>query len=156
MEHIKNNKQIPLCEVLVKTTYQTQITHPDDKNCEKPVGYGSGFIVKYKDISFFITADHVVHVDDYKLENIRTGTDYVVSIFNNVSPEADKISTVITPLGGFYFMERFNLEKPKEKPELIDVSVCIMKPINFQYPFLTDEDGHRITSGLPKLRHYHA
>ena len=36
-------------------------------------------------------------------------------------------------------MEGFNLSKPKDAPELIDISLCVMKEINFQYKFLTDE-----------------
>jgi len=141
----EKEQQIPLCEVLVKTAYQTQITYPDDKNCEKPIGYGSGFIVRYKNVPFFITADHVIHGDDYHLKG-RTGIDCVISIFNNVRPEADFVSTLVTPLGGFYYMERFDLLKPEDIPELIDISLCIMKPINFQYPFLTEEvHFHEIT-----------
>lgn len=153
-ESLKNN-EIPLCEVLVKTTYQTQITHESDKKCEKPIGYGCGFMVRYKDTTFFITADHVVHPADYEdNKNIRTGIDYVVSIFNNVKPKDEFLSTVITPLGGFYYMERFNLIKPNELPELIDVSVCIMKEKHFQYPFLTDEvhfNGLTVSAGEKKF-----
>jgi hypothetical protein len=139
MESTERNNEVTLYEFLVKTTYQTQITHPNDKDCDNPIGYGSGFIVIYKNIPFFITADHVVHVDDYGLENMRTGIDYIVSIYNNVSPEKDKISTVVTPLGGFYYMERINIERLEEKPELIDISLCIMKHSHFQYSFLTDK-----------------
>ncbi|KAA6320454.1 hypothetical protein EZS27_029779 [termite gut metagenome] len=151
------HKSIPLCEILVKTTYQTQITHPTDKACEKPISYGCGFIVKYKKMLFFITADHTVHFDDYNNEtkkSERTGTDYVISIFNNVRPENDTISTVVTPLGGFYYMERFNILKPDDALELIDVSLCIMKPINFQYPFLTDQvhfGSFTVNAGESKL-----
>ncbi len=133
------NEHIPLCEVLVKTTYQTQITHPSDIKCENPVGFGCGFIVEYRDRVFFVTADHVVHLDDYDCGE-RTGTDYVVSIFNNVTPDTNFLATVVTPLGGFHYMESFNFLKPDESLKLIDVSLCIMKLIDFfQYPFLTDE-----------------
>ena len=90
----KNTKEEtkPLCEVLVKTTYQTQITHPTDNKCDNPVGYGSGFMVNYMQKIFFITADHVVHPDDYDCKE-RTGTDYIVSIYNNVRSETDFVST---------------------------------------------------------------
>ena len=131
-------RTMPLSEALVKTTYQTQITHPNDKECENPVGYGSGFMVKYKNRVFFITADHVVHPDDHNC-SYRTGQDYIVSIFNNVRDESNYLSTLITSLGGFYYMESFNLLKPEDAPELVDISLCIMKEKNFQFPFLTDE-----------------
>ncbi len=149
-----NKETLPLCEVLVKTAYQTQMTHPSDKNCEKPIGFGSGFMVEYNQKVFFVTADHVVHPDDYDC-NERTGTDYVVSIFNNVRPETDFLSTIVTPLGGFYYMDRFDLKKPDDALELFDVSVCIMKEKHFQYRFLTDEvrfNDFTVNAGEPKFR----
>jgi len=142
-----------LSEVLVKTTYQTSVTKPDDTDCANPVGYGCGFIINYKNTLFFVTADHIVHFGDYD-KNKRTGVDYVVSIYNNVKPKENPLSTVVTPLGGFYYMERFNILKPKGLPELIDVSVCIMKERHFQYPFLTDEvhfPGLTIKAGESKF-----
>lgn len=132
--------QISLQELLVKTSYQTQTTKHTDKLCENPLAFGSGFIVKYQNEQFFVTADHTLHLDDYKYDiNERTGNEYVVSIFTNYSPPDNFLSTVLTPLGGFYFMEQFNLEKPEEADELVDITLCKMKAINLQYPFLCDD-----------------
>jgi len=145
---------LPLWEALVKTSYQTQITHPSDKNCENPIGFGSGFIVEYNNNVFFVTADHVVHPDDYDCKE-RTGTDFVVSIFNNVKPESNFLSTIVTPLGGFYYMEKFDLDKPHEALKLHDVTVCIMKEKHFEYRFLTNEVRFislTINAGDPKFR----
>ncbi|MDB5124574.1 MAG: hypothetical protein JWP94_2703 [Mucilaginibacter sp.] len=131
---------VSILEILVKTSYHTQITHPTNQQCDDPAAYGSGFIVDYDNEQFFVTADHTVHLDDYKEPgNQRTETDYVVSIFNNVTPPDNFLSTVITPLGGFYYTEQFHLDKPKQAAELLDVTVCKMKPINLKYPFLTDQ-----------------
>ena len=136
----ENNLQmdnLSLLEVLAKTTYQIQITRPHDKECDRPIAFGSGFIINYKSTSFFVTADHNIHLDDYAI-NERTGVDNVVSIFNNISNKND-FSTLITPLGGFYYMERFDITKPTEVAELIDVTVCILtKERHFIHPFLTD------------------
>lgn len=124
--------------------------------CANPFAFGSGFIVEYNNDCFFVTADHVLHLDDYKDDNnVRTGNDYVISIFNNVTPENNFLSTIVTPLGGFYYMESFNLDKPKDVDELIDITLCKMKPINFQYPFLTDEvrfTNETIAKGQLKLK----
>lgn len=144
-----------ILEVLVKTHYHTVTTEPGNLDSDKYICHGSGFMVQYKNVVFFITADHVLHFADYESENkIRTGIDNVVSIYNNVRPDTNAISTVCTPLGGFYYMDGFNLTKPNELPELIDVAVCVMKPISFQYPFLTDEkefqDKEKAT-GQPKF-----
>lgn len=134
------NEQVTLNEFLVKTSYQTQITEPTDRKCSKPVSFGSGFIVEYDDTKLFVTADHTVHLDDYENDKEeRTGKDYIVSIFNNYTPPGNFLSTVVTPLGGFYYMEKFHLDKPIDAPELVDVSICKMKALNFQFPFLTDE-----------------
>ena len=144
-----------LLEVLVKTHYHTVTTEPRNLNSDKYICHGSGFMVQYKNVIFFVTADHVLHFADYESENkIRTGIDNVVSIYNNVRPDTNTISTVCTPLGGFCYMDGFNLTKPNELPELIDVAICVMKPGNFQYPFLTDEkefqDKEKAT-GQPKF-----
>lgn len=132
--------QISLQEVLVKTSYQTQTTLPSDKLCENPLAFGSGFIVKYLNEQFFVTADHTLHLDDYKDGiNERTGNEHVISIFTNFTPPDNFLSTVLTPLGGFYYMEQFNLEKPNDADELVDITLCKMKDINLQYPFLCDD-----------------
>lgn len=134
---IEPENTISLYEVLVKTSYQTQITEPDDKECANPVAFGSGFIVEFDGTNFFVTADHTVHLDDYEEKEERTWKDYVVSIFNNYSPPDNFLSTVVTPLGGFYYMEQFHLDKPDSMPKPVDITVCIMKQKHFQYPFLT-------------------
>ncbi|WP_195594428.1 hypothetical protein [Bacteroides fragilis] len=136
----QSTESISLLELLVKTHYHTVTTAIGNQDFDKYICHGSGFIVQYKDTPFFVTADHVLHPNDYDCEiKIRTGIDNTVSIYNNVRPDTNSISTVCTPLGGFYYMEGLNLTKPEDLPDLIDVTVCIMKKINFEYPFLTDE-----------------
>lgn len=132
--------QVSLLEVLVKTSYQTQTTLLTDKLCENPLAFCSGFIVKYQNEQFFVTADHTLHLDDYKDGiNERTGNEHVVSIFTNNTPSDNFLSTVLAPLGGFYYMEQFNLEKPDAADQLVDITLCKMKDINLQYPFLCDD-----------------
>lgn len=148
---------IPLFEMLVKTTYLTQSTHPTDKNFSKHQYFGCGFMVKYKDRKFFVTADHNLHPEDYFNEDKvikRSGIDYTISIFNNVQSEDQELSTIITPLSGFHYMEKIKLDKPKDLPELMDVCVSIMKPINLEYPFLTNEIdyfGMKVNGGEDKF-----
>lgn len=132
--------QVSLHEILVKTSYLTQITEPDNLGLDKPIGFGSGFIVEYDQDKFFVTADHTIHIDDYNGEiEERNWKDYVIAIFNNYTDPTNFLSTIITPLGGFYYMEQFDLDKPQNLPRPVDVSVCKMKDIHFQYPFLTDQ-----------------
>lgn len=133
------NDQISLHEILVKTAFTTQITLPTDKQFDNPIAFGSGFIIEYENEIFFVTADHTLHLDDYDDNSDRTGKEYIISIFNNYTPSENFLSSVITPLGGFYFMEQFNLEKPDEASELVDITLCMLKKINLQYPFLCDD-----------------
>lgn len=65
------------------------------------------------------------------------------------------MSTFITPLSGFYYMEKFHLDKPENLSRPVDVSVCKMKKMNLQHPFLTDEvifsNGETIKAGERKF-----
>lgn|GEM_PF-832542 len=154
--NIKPENTISIYEVLVKTSYQTQITEPDDKECANPVAFGSGFIVEFNGINFFVTADHTIHLDDYEEKEERTWKDYVVSIFNNYSPLENFLSTVVTPLGGFYYMEQFHLDKPNTMPKPVDITVCVMKQKHFQYPYLTTginfSESDKINPGEQKYK----
>jgi hypothetical protein len=154
MTEIKDER-ISLFEVLVKTSFQTQITDPSDKKCENPVAFGSGFIVDFDGDKFFVTADHTVHLDDYNKEiDKRTWNDYTISIFNEFSLPDNFLTTVVTPLGGFYYMEQFQLDKPQDAHKPVDIAVCKMKRINFQYPFMTHEvkfPNETIYAGEQKL-----
>jgi len=142
---------------MVKTSYLTQITAPEDKGVEHPIGFGSGFIVRHNsNEQFFVTADHTIHPDDSDGEiEQRTWKDYTISVFTNYVDPANPLSTPIIPLGGFYYAEEFDLLKPEKMPRLVDVSLCKLKDINLQYPFLTDEvsflNGELIKAGENKF-----
>jgi hypothetical protein len=133
----ENEPELTLIEVLAKTSYQIQITEPSNKELDKPIAFGSGFLVNYKEELIFITADHNVHLDDYEL-NERTGVDNIVSIFNNISNK-DDFSTLLTPISPFYYMEGFDISKPEDKPELFDVAICILNKTKIKAPFLTEQ-----------------
>ncbi|HVA97634.1 MAG TPA: hypothetical protein VNG53_01965 [Bacteroidia bacterium] len=121
----KSIELFSLYDILVKTSYHTQITRPNDKNLENPVGFGSGFIVEFNNNNFFVTADHTLHLDDYDDENKeRLETEYVISIFNNYNPPDNFPSTIFTPLGSFHYMDEINLDEPEMLFKPVDVCVC--------------------------------
>lgn len=132
---------------------QLYIFLPEDKELLNPVGFGSGFLADYKGRPFLVTADHVLHLDDYESTEVRTGNEYIIAIINNVNNLDGNISTVLTPLSGFYYAEQINIKDRKE--DLIDISVCLLKEINFQHPFLTHEisiEGNIIQpAGIEKM-----
>jgi hypothetical protein len=129
-------KQFDLREILVKTNYQLVI-HKEKDFKTLPVAYGSGFFLNYQDNLFFLTADHNIHYNDHQ-ENERLGVDNYVGILNNIS-NPEELSTVITPVGGFYFMEKYNISEPDLGYELFDVAISMVDRRKFEAPFLTDE-----------------
>lgn len=133
----QNKSKISFIEVLAKTSYQVQITKSTNKEFDRPIAFGSGFFVDYKNKLFFITADHNIHIEDHELSE-RTGIDNVVSIFNNISKKED-FSTLLTPVEPFYYMEKFDITKSDVKPELFDVAVCLMDKEKIEAPFLTEQ-----------------
>lgn len=138
-------RMFSLTEVLVKTTYQIVISKETSFQ-SKPIAWGSGFFINYKDKLFFITADHNIHIEDHK-KNERTGIENHLAVLNNVS---DKItfSTMLSPIGGFYYMEKFDISKEDLNPQLVDVAISLVDRTKFQAPFFTDED---IRDGETKL-----
>lgn len=130
-------KEFDLREILIKTNYQLVI-HKEKTFDNFPIAYGSGFFINYKNNLFFITADHNIHYEDHQ-RNERLGTDNYVGILNNIS-EIDKFSTIISPIGGFYFIESFDLSKDDLSFQLFDVAISLIDRTKFEAPFLTDED----------------
>lgn len=130
-------KQFSLTEILVKTTYQVVISK-DRLFQSLPIAFGAGFFMNYKDHKFFITADHNIHIEDHKL-NVRTGVDNYLGVLNNIS-NRNAISTLTTPISGFYFMESFDISKEDLNPQLFDVAISLVNPSKFEAPFFTDED----------------
>lgn len=130
-------KDFDLKEILIKTNYQIVISKESSFK-SIPIAYGSGFFLNYKKNLYFITADHNIHFADHQ-NNKRLGTDNFVGILNNISNK-EEFSTIITPIGGLYFMESFDLSKENLGYQLIDVAISLVNRTKFEAPFLTDED----------------
>lgn len=142
----KENTTYNLLDYLAKTSYFIKIS--EKTKHEKPIAYGTGFFVNYKNNCFFLTADHNIHLNDHDL-NVRTGLDNNVEIFNNLSNK-EKFETLVTPISGFYYMESIDITKPNQNPELFDVALSLVDKSNLTSPFLTDdniisETGEQIT-----------
>jgi len=130
-------REFSFIEIQVKTTYQIVISR--EKSFQSaPIAFGSGFFLNYKDSLFFITADHNIHIEDHKL-NERIGKDNFLSILNNIS-DKNTFTTLLTPIGGFYYMESFDISKEDLNPQLIDVAISLVDRTKFKAPFFTDED----------------
>lgn len=130
-------REFSLTEILVKTTYQIVISKEPTFQ-SNPLAFGSGFFMSFKDKLFFITADHNIHIEDHQI-NERTGVDNYVGIFNNIS-DRNNFSTIITPVGGFYYMESFDISKNNLNIQLVDVAISMVDREKFEAPFFTDEN----------------
>lgn len=107
----QNNNKIRLDVLSFLATLQLII--PDPKDSDRVKGFGSGFFLRHKNILFFITADHVVHLDDHDENNEtgqRLGIDYNPQIITNIQ-DKENFTSVTLPIGGFYHLTGFKLDK---------------------------------------------
>ncbi|MCD8388466.1 MAG: hypothetical protein LUD17_16530 [Bacteroidales bacterium] len=95
-----------------------EIDHPD-----RIKAFGSGFMLSHKGRLFFVTADHVVHLDDRDAGH-RTGRDYQPQIITN-SPSPKELTSIVLPLGGFYSLTGYmfddnTLNNPQELVRMLN------------------------------------
>lgn len=99
-----------------------QLVIPDAYNSDKIKGFGSGFLLRHKERLFFITADHVIHLDDHDSANEtgqRLGIDYSPQIITNIKIEGE-LKSINLPVSGFYHLTGFGFdENTLETPEKI-------------------------------------
>lgn len=141
-------KEYDLREILIKTTYQV-VMHKTKDFDDFPLAYGSGFFLNYKDKLFFLTADHNIHWEDHQKKE-RIFEERFLGILNNIS-NRDELQTLISPIGGFYFMESYEFSEESLNIELVDVAISMVDRNRFEAPFVTDEsivgqDGISIVS----------
>lgn len=92
----------------------------------KIITSGSGFLLKYKDRLFFVTADHIVHHYDF-FENEtgqRARVEYCSQIITNVR-DKDSLRSKNIQLGGFfdyteYILDKETISAPKELNALLN------------------------------------
>lgn len=113
-----NEKMIRLDVVAFLATLQLII--PDNHNADKIKGFGSGFLLRHKEQLFFITADHVIHLDDHDSANEtgqRIGVDYSPQIITNIKIKGE-LKSINLPTGGFYHLTGFGFDKDSlDNPE---------------------------------------
>jgi hypothetical protein len=126
---------VSLIEALVKTTYQVVICKEPSFQ-DRPIAWGAGFFLNFRGELFFITADHNIHIEDHN-KNERTGVDNYLAILNNISDKSN-LSTMVTPIGGFYYLNSYDLSKEDLSPQLVDVAVSMVNRSLLKEPFLTE------------------
>ena len=154
------NKPMSTIEYLWRVSQQLVVAK--DKEMKQICGFGSGFFMYHNDNLFFVTADHVLHGDDFE-KGERISKEDSLFVANNVRGEG--LTSAYTPLGEFYFFDKYNFEdfiKGKNVdvgslsiPEMQDYTFCLREN-KFECPFLThallDYDQSVIVPGkLEKL-----
>ena len=154
------NKPMSTIEYLWRVSQQLIVAK--DKEMKQICGFGSGFFIYHKDNLFFVTADHVLHGEDFE-KGERISKEDKLFVANNVKGEG--LTSAYTPLGEFYFFDKYNFEdlikgKNVEEaaqsiPEMQDYTFCLREN-KFECPFFThallDYDGGVIVSDkLEKL-----
>lgn len=143
------NKPMSTIEYLWRVSQQLIVAK--DKEMKQICGFGSGFFIYHKDNLFFVTADHVLHGEDFE-KGERISKEDKLFVANNVKGEG--LTSAYTPLGEFYFFDKYNFEeiiKGKDVdieafaiPDMQDYTFCLRKN-KFECPFLThallDYDG---------------
>ena len=120
-----------LGEAIWKNHYQIVVSRSDDKGAERPIFFGSGFILVYKSHHWLITADHLIHPDKHGMDKpIEEGVDneYNYFLVNNENVK-NELKTAFTSLYGFYFFDKFvDLTEVFNEKELKELNV---KPADF-------------------------
>lgn len=115
-----------------------QVLVSSDASAADIKGYGSGFFLQYRNKLFFITADHVAHIDDFE-EGLRLGKDDFLWVINNKN-STKELATALTPIGGLFSFDKIDIrdELSFEIPDMQDVTFSILSN-SFKIPFLTHE-----------------
>lgn len=115
-----------------------QVLVSSDDSASDIKGYGSGFFLQYRNKLFFITADHVAHINDFE-EGLRLGKDDFVWVLNNEN-STKELATVLTLIGGLFSFDKIDIrdELSFEIPDMQDVTFSIISN-PFEIPFLTHE-----------------
>lgn len=144
----------------IKTVYELawlttqQVVVTTDKEGNNIKSFGSGFFFQYEDTLFFVTADHVLHSDDFE-EGLRLGTDDYLWVLNNINSTTE-LSTMLTPIFGLFTfdMMNFNDELSLEIPDMKDIALAILPNTFFNSKFLTHdlkvEDEVIVDAGVEK------
>lgn len=139
-----------VCEYIWRCIYHVVIFGKDDKELQNPLAWGSGFFLNTANGSVFLTADHVIHFQDYDAD-MRTGIDNIVVLpsYKNVEGE---IASYYASLPSFYDFTNYDMEWP-EIPDMIDCAPClIVRDVEDVFTDnLLDEGGRVIVpAGLKK------
>ncbi|MCQ2077109.1 MAG: hypothetical protein MJZ20_08850 [Bacteroidaceae bacterium] len=112
------------------------------------VRFGSGFYGQYKNNLYFITADHVLHGDDWQ-EGIRTNENEYIFVDNHsLEKENGEFRSVYTPIGNMCYYDKYDFSSlftdnnvdPEVVaiPDMQDVTFSNVTNFTFERPLFTE------------------
>ena len=153
-------KDKSLIEYVWRNSYQIVGWGKDESTQNFPIIFGGGFVLRYNDEYVFITADHVIHLDDYE-EGERMGDKCKFALVCNCN---EGLTTMLLPISGFYSEDEYNFNKyinGEEElevtliPNLRDVAISILRSKKVMEKLYTcelqREDEILVRKGLQKL-----
>lgn len=146
-----------LMEYFWRVSQQIVMVTPDRQASEADIeGWGSGFILQYKNGYYFVTCDHNLHMLDYDDDGpcTRTGIEFGIELVCNIKDADNPLATGMITLPGFYYFDSFDLDLP-EGIDLVDLAFASL-PDKLPLPILTNRlchyDGQiAVEEGLGKL-----
>ena len=101
--------QVRLDQLSFLSTIQLIITESEEADNIK--GFGSGFFLMHNDNTYFVTADHLVHLKDHDSANEtgqRLGIDLIPQIITNIKVK-DQLASVTIPTSGYYYLTGYQI-----------------------------------------------
>lgn len=129
---------LSVLELSIKSTQRLSVSKHEYKKCENIKLFGSGFLMKIKGKIRLLTADHVVHYDDYE-EGRRVEDEDNVFLELNMKKG---LSQLCYRLGNFQHFDIICLEKYEESRDEIEYTDFI----DFAYYTFEDNKDFKETS----------
>lgn len=131
------------------------VVFPKDTTSPLPQSVGSGFMLDYKGLTFFVTADHVVNTHDNGVRKIK---DNMIAISTNIPViEDERLQTMMIPIGGFYFFDQLKVDVDKgtiDNMPLFDAAFSILQDWQINTECITCEvkiEGANVSIGEKKI-----
>ena len=131
------------------------VVFPKERTSPQPQSVGSGFMLDYKGMTFFVTADHVVNTHN---KDVRKIEDNIITVSTNESIKKDGIcQTKMIPIGGFYFFDQFKVDIDKStinNMPLFDAAFSILQEWQINTKCITCEvkiEGANVPYGENKI-----
>lgn len=131
------------------------VVFSNDATTPLPQSVGSGFMLDYKGLTFFVTADHVVNTHDNGVRKIK---DNMIAISTNIAAIIEgRLQTKMIPIGGIYFFDQFRVDIDKttvDNMPLFDAAFCILQDWQINTECITCEvkiEGANVPVGDRKI-----